>query len=179
MYDFYTDLGEPACALDALSKAIVEDPKCAEAYYKLGKHFLDKKDDPRGALPLLHTASSITVPDYGIPEMVAYTYGPWETLCRAYFRLGDYALAKEMARKALQHDPPRREWITKLLDYDTRDFPAEPLPDSWQAWLEGNVFNHGVPHHVLIRILENNQFTPGQIITGLQVVHRRKNPLPK
>jgi glycosyltransferase involved in cell wall biosynthesis len=179
MYDFYTDLGEPARALDALSKAIVEDPKCAEAYYKLGKHFLDKKDDPRGALPLLNTASSITLPDYGTPEMVAYTYGPWEALCRAHFRLEDYGLAKEMARKALQYDPPQRDWITKLVDYDTHGFPAEPLPDSWQAWLEGNVFNQGVPHHVIIRILENNQFTPGQIITGLQLVHRRKNPLPK
>jgi hypothetical protein len=110
---------------------------------------------------------------------VAYTYGPWEALCRAHFRLEDYGLAKEMARKALQYDPPQRDWITKLVDYDTHGFPAEPLPDSWQAWLEGNVFNQGVPHHVIIRILENNQFTPGQIITGLQLVPRRKNPLPK
>jgi glycosyltransferase involved in cell wall biosynthesis len=168
MYDFYMDLAEPARALEALGKAIVEDPKCAEGYYKLGKHLLNKKDDPRGAIPLLQTASAIAMPDYGIPETAAYTYGPWDALCRAYFRLEDYAKAKDMARQALRHHPPQRHWLAKLVDYETQSCPSEPLPPPWQKWLEINLFQKGAPRPNLIHILEDNQFTPGQIVTALR-----------
>src|SRR5207237_777229 len=123
----------------------------------------------------LQTASAIALPDYGMPEMAAYTYGPWDALCRAYFRLEDYASAKEMARKALRHDPPHRHWLTKLVDYDTQHCPPEPLPDPWQAWLEINVFKKGAPRPVLMHILEDNQFSPGQIITGLHIVEAKKH----
>ncbi len=168
MYDFYMDLGEPARALEALGKAIVEDPKRAEGYYKLGRHMLNKKDDPKGAIPLLQTASAIALPDDGMPETAAYTYGPWEALCRAYFRLHDYAKAKEMAQQALRHDPPQRQWLAKLLDYDTDACPPELLPPPWKRWLEINLLEKRAPHPPLVHILEDNQFTPGQIITGLR-----------
>ena len=102
MYNFYIHFNEPELALEALSKAIVEDPSRAEAYYKLGRHVCDKQDRPASSIPLLVAASVIPTPNYGAPEMEAYTYGPWEWLCRANFRLGQLDLAKQMADKAIE-----------------------------------------------------------------------------
>ena len=167
MYDFYMSFDEPERAVDALGKAIVADPSRAEAYYRLGKHVMDKKDDPRGSIPLLRTAAAIALPNYGNADMAAYSYGPWEALCRSYFRLEDYVQAQEMALKALQHDPPNSAWLTQIMLYKARRSPAETLPDAWQEWLEGNSLQ-SVPNRVLIRVLEENHFSPAQIITGLK-----------
>ncbi|MES2208551.1 MAG: glycosyltransferase [Pseudomonadota bacterium] len=169
MYSFYMDFDEPERAIEALAKAIVEDPKRAEAYYKLGKHMLNKKNDPHGALPLLYTASNIELPTDGEPEIEAYSYGPWEMLCRANFRLGNYVVAKEMAEKALQHNPPSKDWLSRLLEYETLESSAEPLPGTWQQWVEDNLLNNNVAAHVLAHALEENLFNPAQIITSLQL----------
>jgi glycosyltransferase involved in cell wall biosynthesis len=168
MYDFYTHFNETQKALDAVHGAIKEDPKRAEAYYRLGKHLSDKDDQPAAAIPLLTAASMIRTPDYGTPEAEAYTYGPWESLCRANFRLQKYDDAREMAKRALQHDSPREKWLAELVAYDLVGFPAEPLPHQWQEWTDGNLGNH-VPHSTVIRVLEENNFSPGQIITGMRL----------
>ena len=175
MYNFYMHFDDPQRAVDALTKAIAEDPKCAEAYYKLGRHALDKKDDPLGAMPLLRTAAAIALPAYGEPEIEAYTHGPWEALCRSYFRLEDYQSARQMAQKALQHNSPNSGWLAQLVDYETNVRPAQRLPSNWQEWLEGNALHHAIPNHVLMRILEGNGFTPGQIISGVTTGNAKKS----
>jgi glycosyltransferase involved in cell wall biosynthesis len=83
MYEFYMHFNEPQRALEALSRAIVEDPSRAEAYYKLGRSMM-KTDRPVAAIPLLALAGMIPLPGYGTPEAEAYAYGPWESLARAF-----------------------------------------------------------------------------------------------
>jgi glycosyltransferase involved in cell wall biosynthesis len=101
MYDFYTYFNEPQRALEALSKAIVEDPSRAEAYYKLGRSMM-KADRPVAAIPLLALSGMIPLPGYGTPEAEAYAYGPWESLAHAHFRLEQWDAAAQSARKALE-----------------------------------------------------------------------------
>jgi glycosyltransferase involved in cell wall biosynthesis len=175
MYDFYMHFEEPERAVDALGKAIATEPTFAEAYFKLGQHVMDKRDDPRGSIPLLRTAAAIPLPKDGNADMAAYTYGPWESLCRAYFRLEDYGQAKEMALKALEHDPPHSDWLTGILLHNTGRAPTEALPDPWQEWLEGNSLKHRVPNRILIRMLEKNHFSAGQIIAGLAILGAKAN----
>jgi tetratricopeptide (TPR) repeat protein len=94
MYDFHLHFGEPHRALEALSKAIVEDPSRAEAYYKLGRR-LNETDRPAAAIPLLALAGMIRIPGYGTLEAEAYTYGPWESQGRAQFRLENWDAASQ------------------------------------------------------------------------------------
>jgi tetratricopeptide (TPR) repeat protein len=168
MYDFHIHFASPDRAIDALSRAISEDPARAEAYYKLGKYLCDLKDQPDASIPLLTLASMMRMPKYGCPETEAYTYGPWEALCRANFRIGKYDLAKVLAIKALEHKTPRSDWILQLINYDITEFPVQPMPPEWQEWTEGNL-SAGVARCQIMRILEENHFGPGNIITALRL----------
>jgi hypothetical protein len=172
MYNFYTNFNEPQRALEALSKAIVEDPSRAEAYYKLGRHFSDKADRPAAAIPLLTVASMIRMPSTGTPEAEAYTYGPWESLCRAHFRLESLGAARQWAAKALERKPPQTKWLAELARGVEREFAFEPLPPQWQEWTEGNL-SKGVPRWTIIRILEENGYGPRQIVEGLRVFDQK------
>ena len=67
MYNFFIHFGEPQRAVEALGRAIAEDPSRAEAYYKLGRHLSDKADRPADAIPLLTVASMIRIPGHGTP----------------------------------------------------------------------------------------------------------------
>jgi glycosyltransferase involved in cell wall biosynthesis len=170
MYNFYMHFGEPQRALEALSRAIVEDPSRAEAYYKLGRHLSDKADRPEAAIPLLTLAGMIRMPKDGTPEAEAYTYGPWEALCRAHFRLGNIDAARRLATQALERKPPDARWLTELARWgDGESF--EPLPPQWQEWTEGNL-GAGVPRWTVIRILEENGYGPRQIAGGLRAFDR-------
>jgi Tfp pilus assembly protein PilF len=172
MYDFYLHFGENQRAVDAVYAALKENPARAEALYKLGKYLSDKDDQPAAAIPLLTAASMIAKPPYGSPEMDAYTYGPWEALCRARFRLKQYGEAQEMAKVALRLDAPRPDWLSNLAAYDLARCPADPLPPDWQEWVEGNLSNR-VPSWNIIRVLEENNFGPGQIITAVLAYERK------
>ncbi len=166
LYDFHMHFGEPQAALDTLFKGLMEMPQRAECYYKIGRHILDKQDMPHGALPMLKAASEIALPNDGIPETHAYTYGPSEALARLYFRLGDYGLAKKIAARALVFDFPSAPWMRALMALDPA-LPVEtPLPEPWQEWTSGNIRN-GVPPHVVIRILEENGYGPDQIVLAI------------
>ena len=107
MYNFFIHFGEPQRAVEALGRAIAEDPSRAEAYYKLGRHLSDKADRPADAIPLLTVASMIRIPGHGTPEAEAYGYGPRDSLCRAHFRLENIDAARRLAAKALERKPPR------------------------------------------------------------------------
>ena len=168
MYNFFIHFGEPQRAVEALGGAIVEDPSRAEAYYKLGRHLSDKADRPAAAIPLLTVAGLIRMPSYGTPEADAYTYGPWESLCRAHFRLENIDAARRLAAKALERKSPDAEWFTELARWDEAAHAFEPLPPQWQEWSEGNLGN-GVPRWTIIRILEENGHGPRQIIEGLRM----------
>jgi len=172
MYNFHMHFNEPERALDAISKALAHDPTRAEAYFKLGRHIADKDDNPSAALPLLNTASQIAMPTHGTPEMDAYTYGPWDALARVHLRMEQYRQASEMAQKALSHNPPHKDWLEKLAACGEPHIPDEPMPPEWQEWTEGNL-NKGVPRKTVIRILEENNFAPGQIITGLRLFDQK------
>jgi glycosyltransferase involved in cell wall biosynthesis len=167
MYDFHLHFGEPQRAMEALSRAIVEDPGRAEAYYKLGRRLSDKDDRPAAAIPLLTAASMIPIPNYGTPEAEAYTYGPWESLCRAHFRLENLDAARSLAAKALERKPPQAEWLEELAGWEDGGPASDPLPREWQEWTEGNL-GKGVPRWTIIRILEENGYRPKQIIEGLR-----------
>jgi glycosyltransferase involved in cell wall biosynthesis len=166
MYNFFIHFGEPERAVEALAKAIVEDPSRAEAYYKLGRHFSDKADRPAAAIPLLTAASMIAIPGCGTPEAEAYSYGPLEGLCRAHFRLGDIDAARRLAAKALERKPPHAKWLAELAGWDEGQ-PFDPLPPQWREWTEGNL-GRGVPRWTIIRILEENGYGPRQIVEGLK-----------
>ncbi len=127
MYDFYMHFNEPQRALEALSKAIVEDPSRAEAYYKLGRIMM-KADRPVAAIPLLALAGMIPLPGYGTPEAEAYAYGPWELLAHAHFRLEQWDAAGQSARKALERKPPETKWLAELAGWREAEFAPEPLP---------------------------------------------------
>jgi glycosyltransferase involved in cell wall biosynthesis len=169
MYDYYMHFGEPRRALEALSKAIVEDPSRAEAYYKLGRHLSDKADRPAAAIPLLTLAGMIRIPSCGTAEAEAYSYGPWEALCRAHFRLENVDAARQLAAQALERKPPDAKWLAELARWDE---PFEPLPPQWREWTEGNLGN-GVPRRTIIRILEENGYGPGQILEGLRAFDQK------
>lgn len=171
MYNFYTHFGEPRLALEALSRAIVEDPARAEAYYKLGRHLSDGADQPAEAIPLLTVASMIRLPSYGTPEADAYSYGPWEALARAHFRLENIDPARRMAAEALGRKPPDTKWLAELAGWDEAA-PFETLPPQWAEWTEGNLGN-GVARPTIIRILEENGFGPRQIIEALRAFDRK------
>ncbi len=173
MYDFYVHFGEVQRAVDAIYAALKENPARAEALYKLGKHLSDKDDQPEAAIPLLTAASMIAKPSYGSPETDAYAHGPWEALCRAHFRLQHFGEAKEMAKVALRLKSPQPHWFSKLVAIDLAGFPADPLPPEWQEWVEGNLGNQ-VPSWNIIRVLEENNFGPGQIITALRVYEQKQ-----
>ena len=171
MYDFYMHFGESQRAVEALSKAIAEDPSRAEAYYKLGRHLSDKADRPAAAIPLLTVAGMIPMPSHVTPEVEAYGYGPWEALCRAHFRLENIDAARRLAAEALgRKAPDPARWLAELAHWDAT--PAfEPLPSEWQEWTEGNL-GLGVPRWTIIRILEENGFGPRQIVEGLRASDR-------
>jgi glycosyltransferase involved in cell wall biosynthesis len=171
MYNFLIHFGEPQRAVEALGRAIVEDPSRAEAYYKLGKHLSDKADRPAAAIPLLTVASMIRAPSYGTPEAEAYAYGPWESLCRAHFRLENIDAARRLAAEALERKPPETEWLAELAR-DAAPQTFEPLPPQWREWTEGNL-GSGVPRCTIIRILEENGFGPWQIMESLRVFDRK------
>jgi glycosyltransferase involved in cell wall biosynthesis len=176
LYHFHMHFGEPQLGVEALSKAIAEDPSRAEAYYNLGKHVSDKADRPDAAIPLLTLASTIKVPSYGTPEMEAYTYGPWQSLSRAHFRLGRWEAARQMATKALDHKPPETQWLADLAGRGKDEFAPELLPPPWQEWMEGNL-DKQVPRWTVIRILEENGFSPGQIIETLKLSDNKATSL--
>jgi tetratricopeptide (TPR) repeat protein len=179
MYSFFIHFGEPQRAVEALGRAIVEDPSRAEAYYKLGKHLSDKADRPAAAIPLLTVASMIRAPSYGTPEAEAYAYGPWESLCRAHFRLENIDAARRLAAEALERKPPETELLAELAR-DAAPQTFEPLPPQWREWTEGNL-GSGVPRCTIIRILEENGFGPWQIMDSLRAFDRNaaahKTPL--
>ena len=172
MHNFYMHFGEPQRALEALSKAIVEDPSRAEAYYKLGRR-LNETDRPAAAIPLLALAGMIRTPSYGTPEAEAYTYGPWESLAHAHFRLEQWDAARQSARKTLEHDPPQPQWLTELARWGEAEFAPEPLPPQWQEWTEGNL-GKSVPRWTVIRILAENGFGPNQIRSGIMTFDRKR-----
>jgi glycosyltransferase involved in cell wall biosynthesis len=171
MYNFFIHFGEPQRAVEALGRAIVEDPSRAEAYYKLGKHLSDKADRPAAAIPLLTVAGMMRAPSYGTPEAEAYAYGPWESLCRAHFRLENIDAARRLAAEALERKPPETEWLAELAR-DAAPQTFEPLPPQWREWTEGNL-GSGVPRCTIIRILEENGFGPWQIMESLRVFDRK------
>jgi glycosyltransferase involved in cell wall biosynthesis len=171
MYSFYMHFSEPQRALEALSTAIVEDPSRAEAFYKLGRR-LHETDRPAAAIPLLVLAGMIRTPGYGTPEVDAYTYGPWESLARARFRLEQWEAASQSARKALEHNPPQPQWLAELARWGEAEFVPEPLPPQWQEWTVGNL-GKNVPRWTVIRILEENRFSPNQIRSGLMALDRK------
>ncbi len=171
MYNFYMHFGEPQRALEALSRAIAEDPSRAEAYYKLGRHLSDKADRPEAAIPLLTLASMIRMPNAGTLEVEAYASGPWEALCRAHFRLENIEAARRLASQALERKPPHTKWLAELAAWDEGK-PFEPLPPEWQEWTEGNL-GKGVPRWTVIRILEENGYGPRQIVEGLRAFDRK------
>ena len=172
MYNFYVHFGEPQGALDALSKAIAEDPSRAEAYYKLGRR-LTETDRPAAAIPLLALAAMIRAPGYGTPEAEAYSYGPWESLAHAHFRLEQWDPARQSARKALEHKPPDTRWLAELARWGEAEFAPASLPPQWQEWTEGNL-RKNVPRWTVIRILEENLFGPNQIRSGLMTFDRNR-----
>jgi glycosyltransferase involved in cell wall biosynthesis len=172
MYDFYMHFGEPRRALEALSRAIVEDPTRAEAYYKLGRHLGDRADQPAEAIPLLTVASMIRLPSYGTPEAEAYAYGPWEALARAHFRLENRDTARRMASESLKRKPPDTKWLAELAGWDEAAPAFEPLPPQWAEWTEGNL-GKGVPRWTIMRILEENGFGPRQIVEALRAFDRQ------
>ena len=171
MYNFFIHFGEPQRAVEALGRAIVEDPSRAEAYYKLGRHLSDKADQPAAAIPLLTVAGMIRAPSYGTPEAEAYAYGPWELLCRAHFRLENIDAARRLAAEALKRKPPETEWLAELAR-DAAPQTFEPLPPQWREWTEGNL-GSGVPRCRIIRILEENGFGPRQIMESLRAFDRK------
>jgi glycosyltransferase involved in cell wall biosynthesis len=175
MYNFYMHFCEPERALEALSRAIVEDPTRAEAYYKLGRHLSDKADRPADAIPLLTVASMIRIPGHGTPEAEAYGYGPRDSLCRAHFRLENIDAARRLAAEALERKPPQTKWLAELARWDEAAPAFEPLPPQWQEWTEGNL-GKGVPRWTIIRILEENGFGPRQIVEGLRTSDRKAQP---
>ena len=172
MYNFCMHFGEPQRALEALSKAIVEDPSRAEAYYKLGRR-MNETDRPAAAIPLLALAGMIRAPGNGTPEVEAYSYGPWELLAHAHFRLEQWDAASQSARKALDHNPPQPQWLAELARWGAAEFALEPLPPRWQEWTEGNL-GKKVPRWTVIRILEENRFGPNQIWSGLMTFDRKR-----
>jgi glycosyltransferase involved in cell wall biosynthesis len=167
MYNFHMHFGETQPAVEALAKAIAEDPSRAEAYYKLGAHLSDKADRPAAAIPLLTLAGAISLPTYGTPEMEAYTYGPWDSLCRTHFRLERWEEAKQFAAKALEHKPPQTQWLADMARWGEADAAPEPLPPQWQEWTEGNL-GRQAPRCAVIRILEENGYGPRQIAESLK-----------
>jgi glycosyltransferase involved in cell wall biosynthesis len=170
-YNFHMHFSEPQRALEALSKAIIEDPSRAEAFYKLGRR-LNETDRPAAAIPLLALASMIRTPGYGTPEVEAYTYGPWESLAHAHFRLEQWEAASQSARKALEHNPPQTQWLAELARWCEAEFASEPLPAQWQEWTEGNLGNN-LPRSTVIRILAENRFGPNQIRSGVAAFDRK------
>jgi glycosyltransferase involved in cell wall biosynthesis len=172
MYNFYLHFAEPQRALEALSKAIVEDPSRAEAYYKIGL-FLNETDRPAAAIPLLALAGMICAPGYGTLEAEAYSYGPWESLAHVHFRLEQWDLARQSARKALEHKPPETRWLAEVASSSGAEFAPASLPPQWQEWTEGNL-GKNVPRSVVIRILEENQFGPNQIRSGVMTFDRKR-----
>jgi tetratricopeptide (TPR) repeat protein len=171
MYDFYRHFNEPQRALEALSKAIVEDPSRAEAYYKLDRNMM-KADRPVAAIPLLALAGMIPLPGYGTPEAEAYSYGPWESLAHAHFRLEQWDAASQMARKAVERMPPETKWLEELAHWPA-GFAHEPVPTEWQEWAEGNL-GKAVPRWTVVRILEENRFGPNQIRSGLTLFDQKE-----
>ncbi|MGA8445763.1 MAG: glycosyltransferase [Roseiarcus sp.] len=172
MYNFFIHFGEPQRAVEALGRAIAEDPSRAEAYYKLGRHLSDKADRPAEAIPLLTVASMIRIPGHGTPEVEAYSYGPWDSLCRAHFRLENIDAARRLAAKALEREPPDGKWLAELARWEETAPAFEPLPPQWREWTEGNL-GKGVPRWTIIRILEENGFGPRQIVEGLRPSDRK------
>ena len=175
MYNFFIHFGEPQRAVEALGRAIAEDPSRAEAYYKLGRHLSDKADRPADAIPLLTVASMIRIPGHGTPEAEAYGYGPRDSLCRAHFRLENIDAARRLAAEALERKPPQTKWLAELARWDEAAPAFEPLPPQWQEWTEGNL-GKGVPRWTIIRILEENGFGPRQIVEGLRTSDRKARP---
>ncbi|MDX2073207.1 MAG: glycosyltransferase [Alphaproteobacteria bacterium] len=173
MYDLYMSFNMPEKALAALPKGIAEDPARAEAYYRMGKYFMEKVDNLQGARALLTTASHLPIPAYSVPETESYTYGPWHMLSRVHFRLGAWEAAKYAAKKALNLNPPPIEWLEQIIACDPAGGKPEPLPPEWQEWLAHNL-QRGVPKHSLIRTLEEKHFTPAHIITGLREADGKK-----
>ena len=167
LYNFHMHFGETQAAVEALSKAIAEDPARAEAYYKLGTHLSDKADRPAAAIPLLTLAASIGLPPYGTPETEAYSYGPWNALCRAHFRLERWEAAKQFATRALEREAPQTAWLSDMAAWVEGDI-STPLHPQWQEWTVGNLRRH-VPRCTVIRMLEENGFAPAQIINGLDL----------
>jgi glycosyltransferase involved in cell wall biosynthesis len=171
MYEFYMHFNEPQRALEALSRAIVEDPSRAEAYYKLGRSMM-KTDRPVAAIPLLALAGMILLPGYGTPEAEAYAYGPWESLAHAHFRLEQWDAARQSASKALERKPPEAKWLEELAGWPA-GFARAPLPPEWQEWTEGNL-GKAVPRWTVVRILEENRFGPNQIRSGLTLFDQKQ-----
>jgi glycosyltransferase involved in cell wall biosynthesis len=173
LYDLYMNFKEPKRAAEAATKALMSNPARAEAFYKLGRYTADTLDNPRGAIPLLTTASMMKVPADGMPETAPYSYAPWEALAHVYFRLEEYDKAKEMAAKALELNLPSPEWLRKLIEYDTKNCPTEPVTEEWHTWTQDNL-RIPVPRHTVIRTLQESSFTPGQVITVLKVSDAKK-----
>jgi glycosyltransferase involved in cell wall biosynthesis len=171
MYGFYIHFAKVERAVEALSKAIAEDPTRAEAYYHLGRHVLNKDDQPSACIPLLTLASAIQPPGHGTPEMEAYTYGPWEALCRAQFRLERWEEAKLFAAKALAQNSPQAQWLEEMLRSGDGK-AASLLPPQWQEWAEGNL-GRQVPRWTVIRILEENGFCSTQIRGSLELFDQK------
>lgn len=167
-YDFHLHFGEPAPAVDALAQAIACDPARAEAYYKLGRHQMQlRPEHPGDALPLLAAAGMCKLPGYGTPEAEAYEHGPFDALASAHLRLEQFAQAQAAAQRALQFQPPRQAWLLALARCRLDAPPFEPLPPQWHEWAVSNLAR-GVPRPAVIATLEDNRFTPAQIITTLR-----------
>ena len=164
-YDLYMANDSIDKAITAIGKAITADPKRAEAYCRLADYFMTTREDPLSAIPLLETASRLTLPQYGMLESAPYSYGAWAALAMCYFSLEDIRQAKQMALKAMEQGAPDREWFNELLTYDdSKTYP--PLPDDWQYWLMTNFPNRPLSHVFLI-VLATRRLSPGAALKGI------------
>lgn len=164
-YDVYIANGSNDKAVTAIGKAITTDPKRAEAYCRLADYFMTIREDPLSAIPLLQTASQLSLPSYGMPEAAPYSYGPWASLACCYFSIEDMTQAKHMALQAIERGVPDKTWFYELLEYDdSKTYP--PLPDDWHYWLMTNFSNHRSAHPFLI-VLATRKLSPGSAMNAL------------
>jgi hypothetical protein len=105
----------------------------------------------------------------------AYSYGPWDSVCRAHFRLENIDAARRLAAKALERKPPDGKWLAELASWEETAPAFEPLPPQWQEWTEGNL-GKGVPRWTITRMLKENGFGPRQIVEGLRASDWKAQP---